>query len=144
VPETVPAAAEPAAAEPAAAEPAAAGPAPEASASAPVEPVYAGRHAASDAGIDAPVLKHADAALRGLRGWPCHVCGTLVPLEQDNCTECHAPFLAGVDPLPAMALPLVGDPRDLTKAGRFGLAAGGIVVVSLLLLVVGLVLGQAF
>jgi hypothetical protein len=87
-------------------------------------------------GVVEPVL---DAAT-----WPCSRCGAHVPLALDACDECGAGFLAGAIPPPTMSVPIVGDVSRLSKAQRFGLAAGlaaGIIVVFLALAtVVGAVL----
>jgi hypothetical protein len=76
--------------------------------------------------------------------WPCSRCGAHVPLLLDACGECGAGFLAGAIPPPTMSVPIVGDVSRLSKAQRFGLAAGlatGIVLVFLVLAtIVGAVL----
>jgi hypothetical protein len=72
----------------------------------------------------------------GTASWPCSVCGAHVPLLLDACSECGAGFLTGAIPPPTMSVPIVGDVSRLSKAQRFGLAAGlatGIVVVFVVL-----------
>jgi len=97
---------------------------------------------ASAVALDAPVLTHADVAARTAKGWPCHVCGAVVALEHDHCSECGSSFLAGADPTPAVDLPLVGDPRSLTPVGKFGVMIVGGVVVTTLLVLIALVFGS--
>jgi hypothetical protein len=76
--------------------------------------------------------------------WPCSRCGAHVPLLLDACNECGAGFLAGAIPPVTMSVPVVGDVSRLSKAQRFGLAAGlavGLIVVFVMLAtVVGAVL----
>ena len=77
----------------------------------------------------------------GAAGWPCSVCGAHVPLLLDACSECGAGFLSGAIPPPTMSVPIVGDVSRLSKAQRFGLAAGLATGIVVLFVVLATVLG---
>jgi len=89
-----------------------------------------------DPQLDLPVATAA-AARRGPATWPCATCGASVDLDQDACAECGSPFLAGVDPAPALAIPLVGPIRPLavSKSSKIWLVVGGAFAVCVLLMV---------
>ena len=71
--------------------------------------------------------------------WPCGTCGADNALSDDACEGCGAGFLAGLRDAegPLLALPGVGDLGALSRAQRLGLAAGVVLVLSLLVLLLG-------
>ena len=71
--------------------------------------------------------------------WPCGTCGAANALGDDACAGCGAGFLAGLRDAegPLLALPGVGDLGALSRAQRLGLAAGVVLVLSLLVLLLG-------
>jgi hypothetical protein len=77
----------------------------------------------------------------GSASWPCSVCGAHVPLLLDACSGCGAGFLTGAIPPTTMSVPIVGDVSRLSKAQRFGLAAGLAIAIVVLFLVLATVLG---
>ncbi len=75
--------------------------------------------------------------------WPCTTCGAANGLDRDSCAACGAGFLSALKATeePLLVLPVVGDLGALSRAQRLGLAAGVVVAVLLLVLLVGLLLG---
>ncbi len=72
--------------------------------------------------------------------WPCTACGAANPLSVAACAACGAGFLSSLretEP-PLLVVPGVGDLAALSRAQRLGLAAGVVLTVLLLVLVLGL------
>ena len=93
--------------------------------------------------VDRPVVKRSDADTANPT-WPCSGCGQQVGLDSDTCPVCLTPFLGGATDLPSLRLPVVGEVSSLTKAGRIGLCAGGVLAATVLFVLVGFVLGHLF
>ena len=87
--------------------------------------------------LDAPVVKAGDAP-RGAATWPCLTCGASMALEDDACTQCGTPFLAGADPVAAVDVPLVGPIRPLavSKGARAWVMIGGGLAICVVLVIV--------
>jgi ribosomal protein L40E len=91
--------------------------------------------------VDPLITKAADVVL-GTPAWPCQRCGTQVPLELTQCEVCGNSFLGGADAKFALHVPVVGDLVGLSNAGRYGLMAGGVAVITLLLVLGYVILGH--
>jgi len=119
LPETVPAAA----------------PAPVVSAPAPVVSAPALTELPPDPILDAPVFQAPAVAREQAKGWPCHGCGAMVPMEDNACSQCGRPFLPS-DTMPSLALPGVGDLGGMDRGQRLflSLAAAGVVTGLIVLL----------
>jgi hypothetical protein len=75
--------------------------------------------------------------------WPCTRCGAINPMARDTCAACGLSFLSGVRELdpPLLELPVVGDIAKLNRGMRLALAAGVVMVVVMLTLLLGLLFG---
>jgi hypothetical protein len=75
--------------------------------------------------------------------WPCTACGESNPLARNTCAACGTPFLGGLrgQDGPLLDLPVVGDITKLGRGHRLALAAGVVLAVILLTLIVGLIFG---
>jgi hypothetical protein len=75
--------------------------------------------------------------------WPCTACGESNPLARNTCSACGTPFLGGLrgQDGPLLDLPVVGDITKLGRGHRLALAAGVVLAVILLTLIVGLIFG---
>jgi hypothetical protein len=72
---------------------------------------------APDPYLDAPVMAAPPVARAEPTGWPCTQCGARVPLADDACGTCGAPFLP-TDTMPSLALPVVGDLSRLDRGQK--------------------------
>ena len=79
---------------------------------------------------------------RDQASWPCGRCGAGVDMRADVCPGCGAGFLAELADTPelTLSLPGIGVVSTHTRRGRFTLAAGVAVTVTVALVLVGLVL----
>jgi hypothetical protein len=108
----------------------------------PPEPLPAGTVLPPDPHLDAPITKAADIRLAD-PGWPCRHCGTAVPMAEDNCPQCHSPFLVPED-FVEVTLPGVGNVRKLDTKMRTILGLVGALGVTLLLVVLAFIGGAVF
>ncbi|MDQ1746642.1 MAG: hypothetical protein QOD07_905 [Frankiaceae bacterium] len=108
----------------------------------PPEPLPAGTVLTPDPHLDAPIMKAADIRLAE-PGWPCRHCGTVVPMAEDNCPQCHTPFLAPED-FVEVTLPGVGNVRRLDTKMRTILGFAGAAVVTLVLVILAVIVGAIF
>ena len=71
--------------------------------------------------------------------WPCGSCGAANALGDSACAACGAGFLAGLREAegPLLELPVVGDLGAMSRAQRLGLAAGVVLLLSALVLLLG-------
>ena len=76
--------------------------------------------------------------------WPCVTCDRRVPLELPACPTCGSSFLGTEHQSVSLRLPVVGDIAALSPAGRYALMAVGATLLSGLLFLVLLILGQVF
>jgi hypothetical protein len=101
------------------------------------DPTYAPAGAAETDPLTAP--------LQALSGptWPCEACGTINPMADDTCSACGRHFLAGVreQQAPLLVLPVVGDITKVSRANRYALAFGVVLVVALVTLLLGVLVG---
>ena len=117
----------------------AAGPAVDALGVIPPAPLPAGTVLTPDPHLDAPITKAADIRLAE-PGWPCRNCGTVVAMAEDNCPQCHTPFLAPED-FVEVTLPGVGNVRKLDTKTRTFLGLAGAVGVTLVLVLLAVIAG---
>jgi len=98
-----------------------------------------GRHAAAD-GLGPAAGPPPTAAAAW---WPCSACGTGNPLTESVCSACGTGFLAGVREAegPLLLVPGVGDLAALSRTQRLGMAAGLVVMVSLITAILALLTG---
>jgi len=108
----------------------------------PPEPLPAGSPLTPDPHLDAPVAKAADIRLAA-PGWPCRHCGTVVDMAEDNCPQCHTPFLAAED-FVDLTLPGVGNVRRLDTKTRTFLGLAGALGVTIVLVVLAFIGGALF
>ena len=108
----------------------------------PPEPMPAGTMLAPDPNLDAPITKAADIRLAE-PGWPCRHCGTVVPMTEDNCPQCHSPFLVPED-FVEVTLPGVGNVRKLDSKMRLFLGLIGALGVTLVLVLLAFIGGAIF
>ncbi len=75
--------------------------------------------------------------------WPCTACESANPYSVSVCLVCGTAFLAAVREAegPLLEIPVVGDLTRLSRGQRLGLAAGVVLVISVLTALVGLVFG---
>lgn len=92
-----------------------------------------------DPHLDAPITKAADIHLAE-PGWPCRHCGTVVSMAEDNCPQCHTPFLVPEDVV-EVSLPVVGNVRRLDPKMRMILGLVGALGVMLVLVIVAFIGG---
>ena len=72
-------------------------------------------------------------------GWPCSACGTPNDFGLDACAACGAGFLAALrDEAPALTVPGIGDLGRLSRGRRLALAAGIVLAVLVLTVILGL------
>jgi hypothetical protein len=75
------------------------------------------------------------------RGWPCLSCGETVSFDEDECTGCGLPFLAGADLPDALTAKVT---RSRSDQWKVGVMVGGATVTVLLVLLVMTILGVVF
>jgi len=92
-----------------------------------------------DPHLDAPITKAADIRLAE-PGWPCRHCGTVVAMAEDNCPQCHTPFLVPED-FVEVTLPGVGNVRKLDTKMRTILGLAGAVGVTIVLVLLAVIAG---
>lgn len=105
----------------------------------PPEPLPAGTVLAPDPHLDAPIMKAADVRLAE-PGWPCRHCGSVVPMAEDNCPQCHTPFLVPED-FVEVTLPGVGNVRTLDTKMRVVVGLTGAAAVTIVLVILAIVGG---
>lgn len=105
----------------------------------PPAPLPAGTVLTPDPYLDAPITKAADIRLAE-PGWPCRHCGTVVAMAEDNCPQCHTPFLAPEDVVD-VTLPGVGDVRKLDTKMRTILGLVGAVGITVVLVILAVIAG---
>jgi len=105
----------------------------------PAEPLPAGTALPPDPHLDAPIMKAADVRLAE-PGWPCRHCDTVVPMAEDNCPQCHTPFLVPED-FVEVTLPGVGNVRKLDTKMRTILGFAGAAVVTIVLVILAIIAG---
>jgi ribosomal protein L40E len=105
----------------------------------PPGPMPVGVPLAPDPHLDAPIAKAADIRLAE-PGWPCRHCGTVAPMAEDNCPQCHAPFLVPEDVV-EVSLPVVGNVRKLDTKMRTILGLVGALGVTLVLVILAVIAG---
>ena len=76
--------------------------------------------------------------------WPCNSCSAQVPLEETVCPSCGTAFLGGVNPNVSLKIPGVGDVVGLSTGAKFGLMAGGALVLTTAIVLLLLILGHIF
>lgn len=83
------------------------------------------------------------AAAPGAASWPCSACGQANPYSVSACAACGTGFLAGLRETegPLLELPVVGDLTALSRGRRLGLAAGVVLAVIALTVIVSLLFG---
>jgi hypothetical protein len=102
------------------------------------------RIAAPHASLYAPVTPASFEPSTADPTWPCHSCGTAVPLAADSCPECGGGFLGGSGATPSLTLPLVGDVTQRSKPQMYALAAALGLGVAVLLVTVVVVIALIF
>lgn len=95
-----------------------------------------------DPHLDAPIMKASDIRLAE-PGWPCRHCGTVVAMSEDNCPQCHTPFLEPEDVV-EVSLPVVGNVRRLDGKMRMIVGLVGALAIMVVLVVVALIGGAIF
>ena len=72
--------------------------------------------------------------------WPCLTCGAANDLDLDACVGCAAGFLAGLRAAnePLLVLPGIGDLARLGRGRAAALAAGAVLALCALVLLLGL------
>lgn len=108
----------------------------------PPAPMPAGTVLTPDPHLDAPVMKASDIKLAE-PGWPCRHCGSVVSMAEDNCPQCHTPFLVPED-FVEVTLPGVGNVRKLDTKMRTILGLVGALGVMLVLVVLAFIGGAIF
>lgn len=108
----------------------------------PPAPMPAGTVLAPDPNLDAPIVKAADIKLAD-PGWPCRHCGTVVSMAEDNCPQCHTPFLVPED-FVDVTLPGVGNVRKLDTKMRTIIGLVGALGVTLALVILAFIGGAVF
>ena len=93
--------------------------------------------------LDAPVFQAPAVARQQAKGWPCHGCGSMVPMEDDTCSHCGRPFLPS-DTVPSLALPGVGDLGGMDRGQRLFLSLGAAGVVTGLIVLLAFIGGSIF
>jgi hypothetical protein len=76
-------------------------------------------------------------------GWPCRHCGTVVAMAEDNCPNCHTPFLVPEDVV-ELTLPGVGNVRRLDGKMRMVLGLVGALGLMMVLVILAAIGGAIF
>jgi hypothetical protein len=105
----------------------------------PPPPLPAAAPLPPDPHLDAPITKAADIRLAP-PGWPCRNCNVVVPMSEDNCPQCHTPFLVPEDVV-EISLPVVGNVRRLDTKMRTILGLAGALGIMVVLLIVAFIAG---